>query len=296
MCGPDPAVGYSSSGDGNIKTANTCVEDDDRSLSCVIQHLCNDLLQVIDIEYGLVDWLISLNLLIYEQSYVIQNKPVLVDRISHLLDDVISWSEDQQEQFLHALDMTQQTHVVMYIRTEGIYSAEYGDNWPLAESQGVKALHRNHVKFIELTDYTNGLLEELFYMHFLSYRQMQQIEACKTDEVDRNETLYFIACRRSLRDFRKFIECLLKTGQVVIASVLVPKLATKVDALFDEHQRGLVRNWSVLVELIDVDSGLLQEINVRHRMHNKLSERVRGNSNINEEQQPSASDDIEPWQ
>ena len=149
------------------------MEGDDRSLTCVIQHLCNDLLQVIDIEYGLVDWLISLNLLIDEQSYVIQNKPVLVDRISHLLDDVISWSQDQQEQFLHALDMTQQTHVVIYIRAEGFYSAEYGDNWPLAESQEVKALHRNHVKFIELTDSINELLEELCYVHVFSDRQMQ---------------------------------------------------------------------------------------------------------------------------
>ena len=82
------------------------------------------------VDYGLLDKLISLELLTIEQWELIRSKPTETNKIIQLLDEVIKMSDEQQQQFLTALDETQQTHITNYIRANGQWTQQYGDDWP----------------------------------------------------------------------------------------------------------------------------------------------------------------------
>jgi hypothetical protein len=53
----------------------------------------------------------------------------------------------------------------------------------------------------------------------------------------------------------------MKTGQTSIASVLAPRIATKINGLSDEKQRRLGKNWLMLIQVIEpIHGGLLSAI------------------------------------
>jgi hypothetical protein len=74
----------------------------------------------------------------------------------------------QQEQFLVALDKTQQTHVSEYIRAGGNLKSLNKDNWPLRFCGEVRMLDKNLVKLTEAINLKCGLLDELFAEGFLN--------------------------------------------------------------------------------------------------------------------------------
>jgi hypothetical protein len=70
-----------------------------------------------------------------------------------------------------------------------------------------------------LIDSDHGLLAEMITADCISLRQKQFIES-GTSSADRNSRLLDILRRGSESDFNKFIECLSKTGQQHVASIL----------------------------------------------------------------------------
>lgn len=93
------------------------------------------LLEIIDIEYDLLDELLNLRLLTSRQADFIRGGRTTYDQIDELLNSVIKMPKHQQERFLEALTKTRQSHVKDYIVADGVYSAERASNWPLAASQ-----------------------------------------------------------------------------------------------------------------------------------------------------------------
>lgn len=95
----------------------------------------------------------------------------------------------------------------------------------------------------------------------ISNRQMQSIEAENTD-YERNARLLAILRRKSLADFDTFLECLLKTKQHQIVSMLYPECVDcqHMQPLSAATQSRVQRNYSTLVAVIDSKNGLLTEL------------------------------------
>jgi hypothetical protein len=63
----------------------------------------------VDIDYGLLDDLCSLDVITREQADEVQSERTPVSRVEQLLNFVVKMPDAQQKQFLVALDKTQQT-------------------------------------------------------------------------------------------------------------------------------------------------------------------------------------------
>jgi hypothetical protein len=95
-------------------------------------------------------------------------------RVDQLLNFVVKMSDVQQEQFLVALEKTQQTHVSEYIRAGGNLQNINKDNWPLLFCSEIGMLNNNFVKLKEAINSKCGLLDELLSENFLNRQQMER--------------------------------------------------------------------------------------------------------------------------
>jgi hypothetical protein len=153
-------------------------------------------------------------------------------------------------------------HVIQYILLNGNRpsSNESRDDWPLITSRKSSDLRRSYHEIVETTDPINGLLDELLSDGCINIRHKDFIET-HTSHVAKNENLLFILFRRSVSDFRKFINCLEKTKQHQIVSLLKAGVTRNNRPLADENKKKVLANYSVLISLIDVRQGLLSELN-----------------------------------
>jgi hypothetical protein len=90
---------------------------------------------------------------------------------------------------------------------------------PLSDEKKSR-LERNYSKLVNWLDSDHGLLAEMMTADCILLRQKQFIES-GTSSADRNSRLLDILRRGSESDFNKFIECLSKTGQKHVASLLM---------------------------------------------------------------------------
>jgi hypothetical protein len=96
-----------------------------------IQRLRSNLMLMMDTEWGLLDELITLDVITHNEADEVQNERTRESRAAQLLNLVMKMSDAQQEQFLIALDNNQQTHVSEYIRANGELESLNKDKWPL---------------------------------------------------------------------------------------------------------------------------------------------------------------------
>jgi len=82
-----------------------------------IRTLKSSLVDFIESDFELLDHLLRLDVLNYRQLASVRRKETVYDRNEALLD--LLTSEDQCTRFLHALQGTDQQHVVNYIRQNG---------------------------------------------------------------------------------------------------------------------------------------------------------------------------------
>ena len=169
--------------DDSTSTANI-IEDQNQDkdveapLTTSIKKNRNVLLGIIDIQCGLLDEMASLNILSHEDLDAITCQRAIYGKINKLLDDVVAMSSDQQEQFLLALEQTNQGHVSQYIKLDGIPPENDADDWPVrACEEEMRLIEVNRPKFIELVDSRNGLLDEMLSAGCISYAQRQHIES-----------------------------------------------------------------------------------------------------------------------
>jgi hypothetical protein len=85
------------------------------------------------------------------------------------------------------------------------------DNRPLDKMQVAK-INVSLTQLIDLIDPNYGLLAELMNCKCLSWRHREHIEV-RTVASERNEHLLDILQRRSVADFKNFIECMVKLEQ-----------------------------------------------------------------------------------
>jgi hypothetical protein len=156
------------------------------------------------------------------------------------------------------LENSQQSHIVRYLQADGKVSSGDNRNWPLVCSPKIESLKQNQPSCIELIDPSNGLLDELVSSGCINYRQLHRIDVEATDE-HKNKRLLRILLRKSVGDFENFIECLLKTKQPQVVSLIAPDEVTNAKPLRKEILENLTRQHATLVQLINPDHLLLDE-------------------------------------
>jgi hypothetical protein len=215
-----------------------------------------DLIHMMEIDFGLLDELLSKKVLTHSQYTNIKG---LSDnmKVGQLLDDVMKMSPKLQSSFLAALLTCQQSHVVKYIL--GIKTI--AEDWPLYKSTTAENIHRKLRQLKELIHWQCGLLDEMIAEKCITLRQKRYIEAgaTKSDE-EANDRLLCILLRQNMGTYVKFMKCIVKTKQHTVASLLAPVYVNKIQPITDTQSDRLERNWNELVELIDTKTGLIDEM------------------------------------
>jgi len=161
--------------------------------SSFIRRNTNDLIYIIKTQFGLLDTLVSKDVLNTKQASLIEEKNMSMGRAKQLLEEITreSISDEKKELFLTAFDETQHKHVSNFIRGKGVRSAEYEDHWPLYYCNEYSRMTVNRSKLIDLVDSKNGLLDEMFSSECINNQQKHSVDDETTDE-NRTKTLYFI--------------------------------------------------------------------------------------------------------
>jgi hypothetical protein len=102
--------------------------------------------------------------------------------------------------------------------------------WPLSDMQ-LEVLQRNHSKLIEHLDTDDELLALMMSTDCLTQRQIDHVRSLK-EVSDRSKELLKLLKRRSVGQFRQFIECLEKT-QYHLIPLFTDETGTTVDN--EEH-------------------------------------------------------------
>jgi Caspase recruitment domain len=211
---------------GDVLTADVRCEPDDGFDEFVgrIEHHRNNLLDMIDIDNGLLDAMVSTGVLTHRQVTFIRDQRTMYDRIDKTLGELISLciTRRHMQMFLAALDRTRHRHVSNFLRGNGNRTADHADEWPLIYcSNIIRKIDMHRSKLIELIDSRCGLLDELLSAGRISIQHKQRIESCVTD-AERNELLFMILRRSSLSFYNTLIQCLVQTKQHVVVSLLAP--------------------------------------------------------------------------
>jgi hypothetical protein len=144
-----------------------------------IKNCRQDLLTIIDVDFGLLNLLKSRDLLTSDQIEKIERHQTTADRVSCLLNYVSGFHESKIEEFLSALEQTQQVHVTKYIRCHGCLS-ELGvdrNEWPLQKCESeFKYFKSSLSKLVDFIDSKHGLIDELFTVGFLNRQHRERVE------------------------------------------------------------------------------------------------------------------------
>jgi len=230
--------------------------------SSSIEDVKYDLMYIMSTQFGLLDELLSNNVLTSTQVVHIEEKVTKTGQVVQLLLEITreTLSNDKKDAFFNVLDSTQQKHVSNLIRCRGQLTAEFRDEWPLYLCKTeLQQLEINKPKLIVLIDSFNGLLDEMMSVGCINHRQKHAVEMGSTDE-SRNTKLYEIVYWGSLANYNAFIRCLLQTKQHHVVALLDPRLAGDIRPLSDSQQSRLNRNSRTLMEIITTKDGLTAEL------------------------------------
>lgn len=226
-----------------------------------IKALRTELKSFVDVDHGLLDRLVDNDVLTDDQVKVIKTERTRSERVSHMLDDIIRISSDQVSHLFRALDDTQQNHVSNYVRANGRWTEEYGDEWPLqCNEKLIRTLAKNKTTMIEMIDCDLGLLDDMVTTRSINDQQYEAVKAGETI-FKRNEQFLDILLCKSVNDFNHFIKCLVKTKQNAVAALLAPdELGKEMLPVSNEIKNRMTSRHSVLIDYLEPAYGLLDEL------------------------------------
>jgi hypothetical protein len=176
-----------------------------------------------------------------------------------LLDLIVKMPDEQQEQFLVALNNNQQAHVSEFIRADGNLQKLDRESWPLSLCHERDVLDTKRNQLMELIDMKCGLLDELFSVGFINSRQMKSIQEKQT-EADQIAELFTIMNSKTLGDWSKFLVCLERTKQSLVVSLLAPENTCGDQPLNDSMKSRLQSCHAIFVEHLETNCGLLADL------------------------------------
>ncbi len=129
------------------------------------------LLEIIDIEHGLLRDLRSSHVLDTEQVELVENEGrTLTARIGQLIDQISNLNDMQQLTFLSVLEKNDQSHVANYIRNKGQRQTIDDKNWPIEGDSLWEAVGNNWHELIDIFDSRDHFLDELLSVNCISTR------------------------------------------------------------------------------------------------------------------------------
>jgi hypothetical protein len=231
------------------------------TLVAIIRTWREELKTFVDVEHGLLDQLVSHDVLTDDQVDLIQSKETHGKQVGQLLDEIIQISSDQVIHFFQALDNTQQTHVSNFIRSNGCRAEECEENWPLQCDQRImRTLRQNRATLVELVDCDLGLLDVMLSEACISAQQSEYVKAAETGS-KRNERLLRIVQRRSVNDFINFVKCLRQTKQNAAAAVIGQGTVERDELPVNKQIKDRISaRHAVLLDNLDSAHGLTDEL------------------------------------
>jgi len=196
--------GHKSDQDGDQAQSSESVDE----ITSFIKRDMNNLMYMMKTQYGLLDELVSNNVLNTQQVSLIQEKDSCSGKTRQLLEEITreSMSDETKETLFNALDQTQQKHVSNWIRGKGERVDEYGDLWPLWYSTEWRSMTANRSNLVTLIDPRNGLLDAMLSTDCVNVQQKHTVERGTTDK-NQNEILYEIVLWGSLATYNAFASC-----------------------------------------------------------------------------------------
>lgn len=179
--------------------------------------------------------------------------------MKRLLNFVIWLSHKLQKKFLVALFQTGQIRVNNYIVCNGVPSSDNKDKWPVFKTSIWEPNEANWSKLIELIDPLCGSLDELLSVQCISVQQKQKIDAFNTC-FEKNSALLDTLRRSNIGNSKHFLQCLIKTKQFQVLSLLNSDVTSINRPLNEKRKRNILANYSALVDILDTRGGLLAEL------------------------------------
>jgi len=143
-----------------------------REFSSFIKRKADDLVYLMTTQFGLLDTLVSNNVLSSKQVALVQEKNTSTSEVRQLLKG----NQFQKKGRMHFLiHLTKQRHVSTLIRGTGQRAAEYGEHWPLYLCTEYNGINVNRSTLLELMDSTNSLFDDIF-SECIDYKQKRPVE------------------------------------------------------------------------------------------------------------------------
>jgi hypothetical protein len=180
-----------------------------------------ELKQTVEPRYGLPGYLYYKEVINYNQRQIVDEASSVTDRVFRLLQAVReNFRMVKVELFLQALEVHDQPHVANYIKTNGKIGIEFGDVRPLSDQQR-RNLWSTQGAFVTLDLQEGRFLDLLEHRAVISHVQLRDVDKkSKQSHSESVQLLLGILERRSLANFKQFIECLRETEQSSVIQCL----------------------------------------------------------------------------
>jgi len=215
----------------------TCSRCSDKHLDVVQvpgkDELISELEEIIEPDYGLVDELCVKKVITERQCAEVKGLREIdkvhqrVRYLLELLEQKLRKTSDKRrldslknDDFYVSLNITNQTHVVNYIKENGRISSSFGGVRPLSEQQRLNLHPRYTLIMSDLNSMDAVLHDRLKSEAILCSRQSEDI-LCEKSVLAGNERLLLIMKRKSVAHVEHFIKCLLESGFKTIAKELI---------------------------------------------------------------------------
>ena len=219
--------------DGQLHVVKIMFPNDDDPVWNEILPLEVHLKGIIELDYELPGQLYSVGVISHEERDKFKDRTKKIhDRVGFMLQAVKKNSRKKEladaDSFLRALQEVCQEHVVNFIKENGhgkhksirLNSTDYGDDWPLVDQQRRRL---SDCKLLDkITPHNEEFQDLLLKEHVISKSQKDDVMNI-TDECKANGQLLRVLERRSVKDVKRFIVCLMQTGQKAAVDCLCAK-------------------------------------------------------------------------
>lgn len=239
-----------------LSPVSQCSDTDEQTrLDRNITYLRTNLTSIIDVDNGLLDELCRHCALNGDQVEAIKNEDTHERRASMLTNEIIHMPGHQLETLLQLLCKTQQQHVANYIRANGDLRSLGEFQKPLHICDEWQVILNNWNELIEALDFRCGLLDAMLSAGCIHDRLKDKIESQKEELLKKERCLQMLE-RRSMYDYKKFINCLVKTKQRAVLSLLPhePADLASITPFTHEQQYQLNAIGDELMRLIDIQN------------------------------------------
>ena len=215
----------------------------------------HQLRKFLDPENGLLDELISINVISLTDAQYIRSMSGYSEMVQKLIEVLTRKSDDAFDAFINALNQTGQSHV-SYMLTGQSESGKV----PMSDEHH----HALRVKTDDLcrfTDPENRLLDVLFSTEVISSLDDQSIRSLSQSGHNKmTRRLVEVLTRKSDDAFYGFINALNQTGQSHVTYILTGQSESGKVPMSDEHYNTLTANIDRLCQFIDPENGLLDKL------------------------------------